>query len=206
MSNRMDPRVVRTRRLLRNALFDLLKERDIQQVTIRDIAERAKVKRPTFYLHYTDKDAFVLQCISDILDELRVAVGFDPPFAHDFAASEPHPVFVRMFRHIADHYPIYSALLVRNRIPAFAEGLLAVLHEFVQSGIDKTEPDDANLTANREVIVKFVESAFLEVIVWWVEKGMPYSEENIAAQLMNLSLHGPYKRNPIRLERRGSDS
>lgn len=207
MTNRMDPRVVRTRRLLRNALFELLEERDLQQLTIQDIADRATVKRPTFYLHYEDKESFVLQCIGDILNELREAVDSTPDaYGLPFSPDEPHPVFVRMFRHIAERYPIYSALLVRNRIPAFADGLLAVLHDFVERGVNETEPDDGNLTASREVVVKYVEAAFLEVIAWWVEKGMPYSEQEIAAQLMNLSVRGPYRTNPTRLRERGSDS
>jgi hypothetical protein len=43
-----------------------------------------------------------------------------------------------------------------------------------------------------------VESAFLEVIIWWIEKGMHISEKEMAFQLMNLSIKGPYNHNPMK--------
>jgi len=56
-------------------------------------------------------------------------------------------------------------------IPAsFSAGLLAVIHDYVLEGINEAEPDDANLTAHRDVTVKFIEAAFLEVIIWWIER------------------------------------
>ena len=52
----LDPRVVRTRRLLLNAFEELLDEQGaIRDVSIQSIAERAGVNRVTFYAHFTDK-------------------------------------------------------------------------------------------------------------------------------------------------------
>ncbi|UQZ86099.1 transcriptional regulator BetI [Paenibacillus konkukensis] len=195
-----DPRVIRTQRLLRAALIDLMEERELEQITVQDIAERATVKRATFYLHYEDKQALLTQCIDELLNELReqVDTAESDYESFDYLSGEPHPSFVRLFHHISVHYNFYTAMLVKNRVAPFAEGLLKVIHEFVSRGIDRTEPDDGNLTARREVVVKYVESAFLEVIIWWLERQMPYSESDMAAQLMNLSIHGPYIRIPGR--------
>jgi len=52
----LDPRVVRTRRLLLNAFEELLDEHGaIRDVSIQSITERAGVNRITFYAHFTDK-------------------------------------------------------------------------------------------------------------------------------------------------------
>jgi len=197
---RTDPRVIRTRRLLKKALIELMDEREFEQVTVQDIADRATVKRATFYLHFADKTALVQHCIHETLHELRASIADAPGDEgdFDFTVGEPHPIFVRLFHHIAENYDFYRAMLVQNRIPAFSAGLLEVIHEFVLNGINLTEPDDRNLIAHRDVTVKYVESAFLEVIVWWIERQMPYDEREMAAQLMNLSIHGPYKRTPGR--------
>ena len=37
------------------------------------------------------------------------------------------------------------------------------------------EPDDQKLTVPREMAVRFMRTAFLEVIVWWLENDMPYT-------------------------------
>ncbi|GAF07772.1 TetR-like C-terminal domain-containing protein [Paenibacillus pini] len=70
--------------------------------------------------------------------------------------------------------------------------MMNLIHEFVSQGINRTEPNDHNLTAKRDVIIKYVESGFLEVIIWWIENQMPYKEQDMAAQLMNVSIKGPY--------------
>ncbi|MCY9669985.1 TetR/AcrR family transcriptional regulator [Paenibacillus alginolyticus] len=201
---KMDPRVVRTHQLLRRALIELMEERDFEQITVQDISERATVKRATFYLHFDDKQAFVQQYMNEILEDLRehllVSEGSDPE-EFDMLSGKAHPSFVRLFHQIAENFNLYYALLVRNRVPYFASALLEVIHEFISKGVDFTEPDDRNLTATREIVVKYVESAFLEVIIWWVANNMPYSEEEIAAHLMNLSIRGPYKHIPERKSR-----
>ena len=51
----LDPRVKRTRKFLQTALLDLLREKPLQTITVRDIAERATVNRATFYAHFVDK-------------------------------------------------------------------------------------------------------------------------------------------------------
>ena len=56
---RVDPRVTRTRKLIRDALTSLIAERSFESVTVLDIAERATINRATFYAHYTDKFALL---------------------------------------------------------------------------------------------------------------------------------------------------
>jgi len=56
---RVDPRIMRTRKLIREALASLLAEKSFESVTVQDIAERATVNRATFYAHFTDKFALL---------------------------------------------------------------------------------------------------------------------------------------------------
>lgn len=51
----VDPRIRRTRVLLQDALFNLLKSKPFESVTVQDITTEATVSRATFYSHYLDK-------------------------------------------------------------------------------------------------------------------------------------------------------
>ncbi|MFF2446535.1 TetR/AcrR family transcriptional regulator [Neobacillus sp. NPDC058068] len=197
---RTDPRVIRTQRLLKHALIDLMEERKFEQITVQDISDRASIKRVTFYLHYKDKNALLIQSIDDVLSELREQITkcISYPNDFEFRENEPHPSFIELFHQIAAQFPFYKALLVKNRVAYLTNGLLEIIHEFVSEGINQTEPDDNNLTANRDLIIKYVESAFLEVIIWWVENNMHYSEHEMAVQLMALSIKGPYHHIPTK--------
>ncbi len=57
--SRVDPRVTRTRKLIRDALASLLADKNFESITVQDIAGRATVNRATFYAHFTDKFALL---------------------------------------------------------------------------------------------------------------------------------------------------
>ena len=63
--NMNDPRVKRTRQLLKQALSDLLAEKAFQEITVQDIADRATVNRVTFYAHFEDKYDLISSVIRD---------------------------------------------------------------------------------------------------------------------------------------------
>lgn len=51
----LDPRIKRTRELLKQALISLMMEKSFQAITVQDIAQKATVNRVTFYAHFADK-------------------------------------------------------------------------------------------------------------------------------------------------------
>ncbi|MGK5511560.1 TetR/AcrR family transcriptional regulator [Brevibacillus formosus] len=63
--NEYDPRVKRTRQLLQDAFTSLVKEKDFETITVRDITEKATVNRATFYAHFTDKFAILESMINE---------------------------------------------------------------------------------------------------------------------------------------------
>jgi AcrR family transcriptional regulator len=67
----IDPRVKRTRQLIKQAFFDLMREKSYPDISIQDIAERATVNRGTFYAHFADKSALLDTVIRE---EFRQAV------------------------------------------------------------------------------------------------------------------------------------
>lgn len=54
-----DPRVLRSRRMLMEALFRLLNQKEFDDISIQEIADEATLNRATFYLHYPDKNALL---------------------------------------------------------------------------------------------------------------------------------------------------
>lgn len=85
--NEVDPRVKRTRKLLRDALVSLLAEKSFQSISVQDIAERATLNRATFYAHFEDKYALMDYVVRETFRaEIEQRVG-DP---RSFTASKLH--------------------------------------------------------------------------------------------------------------------
>jgi AcrR family transcriptional regulator len=54
-----DPRILRSRRMLMDALAKLLNEKEFEDISVQEIADAATLNRATFYLHYPDKNALL---------------------------------------------------------------------------------------------------------------------------------------------------
>src|ERR1700678_4684254 len=59
-----DPRILRSRRMLMDALARLLMKKEFEDVSVQEIADEATLNRATFYLHYPDKNA-LLQAMTE---------------------------------------------------------------------------------------------------------------------------------------------
>lgn len=64
-----DKRVLKTRKAITTAFMELTLEKDMQKITVSDIAERAVINRSTFYLHYADAKE-VLDDIENNISEI----------------------------------------------------------------------------------------------------------------------------------------
>ncbi len=76
---KIDPRVKRTRQLVREALVELVQEKPLDNITVQDIAARAGVNRATFYAHFEDKYALMNYTLREMFQEQLAEKLIDPP-------------------------------------------------------------------------------------------------------------------------------
>jgi len=152
----VDRRVQRTRKALRGALLELMRERGYESVSIQDIVDRADVGRSTFYAHYADKEDLLRENVAALGAHLRTQM--DP-------AAAPHPAlaFARpMLAHVDAVRPMFVGLLGDKRsavVHACFEDELAGL---VREGLD--DADGAPAAAVEAVVV----AGFFALARWWV--------------------------------------
>lgn len=53
--SKIDPRVLRTRKLIMDSFINLSEQKDFTDITIKDITTEAMINRATFYYHFEDK-------------------------------------------------------------------------------------------------------------------------------------------------------
>ena len=74
----LDRRVRKTRRQLKECLTRLLKEKKIQDITVRELAEMADINRGTFYLHYKDVFDLMDQIKNELIEEVESVLTHHP--------------------------------------------------------------------------------------------------------------------------------
>ena len=65
---------IRSKRLINEALADLLHEKPLDKITVTDVVNRAELNRGTFYAHYKDIPDVVDHLIQQTFDTIRSAV------------------------------------------------------------------------------------------------------------------------------------
>ncbi|MGI6608531.1 MAG: TetR/AcrR family transcriptional regulator [Erysipelotrichaceae bacterium] len=80
---KVDARVRYTRKVLKEALLELLKEKPVNKITVKSVCELAGLNRATFYAHYNDCFHLLENIERELLDEfqksLKMMDNFDVP-------------------------------------------------------------------------------------------------------------------------------
>lgn len=96
-NRKKDRRVVRTQRSIRNALAQLLVEKDVEKISIKEIAERADVDRKTVYNYYSS--------VYEILAEL------ENDWVEDFDQFTKRLENVRGTEYLEQFFPVLAELI-----------------------------------------------------------------------------------------------
>lgn len=188
MSNkRIDPRILRTRKLLRQALIELTPQKSFEDITIQDITDQATLNRATFYLHYKDKNELLL----DVFERLVTDALPQPPTQLDTFDLNTEGPILAVFDHVAEYANFYRAILGENGVPAFMARIRHIIEGIVLEWLSAANLLDHLDGVDPEVMVNFLAAAYLGVITWWLEKDLPYSAVEMQRQLLSLAPFNP---------------
>lgn len=182
---KLDRRVVRTRRLLRDALMELILEDGYDAVTVRSIAERANVGRATFYLHYPGgKEELLLSNLETIYDELVERIK---PFKRDLTLSGKPHASQAAFEHAAEHRDLYLVILHGQGAAAIAQRIRKYLAGVIEEDLKALA---AESLLPLEIVATYMAGSLVTLITWWLESDMPHSAEYMAETYSQLTLPG----------------
>jgi AcrR family transcriptional regulator len=187
--DRTDPRIVRTARACERAVVELASEQSISQLTVADLAERAKVTRATFYNHYASPlELLVHVLLADLerahRDEekrrtegglsaaelLRVSIVDVADHIERFKAVYQHavddPADGAVYEALVRHFTAYAeAFIARCSHPDLPDHNHDVIAHFVAHGF--AGAIKAWLGRNSATKGDLVDAAFACAPVWW---------------------------------------
>lgn len=69
---KVDRRIYKTKKSIREALIIILKEKNRHQITVKELAEMADINRKTFYSHYDNIDDIFSSIEDEIIEKLLI--------------------------------------------------------------------------------------------------------------------------------------
>ncbi|MDQ6420409.1 TetR/AcrR family transcriptional regulator C-terminal domain-containing protein [Paenibacillus sp. LHD-117] len=186
-----DPRVVRTRQLIRDAFVELLQEMDIEKLSVNRIAERATINRVTFYLHYRDIPDMMEKMADDMIQEIEAILEKPSTASSDDEGDMDGTILLNLLEHIASHAAFYKVVLASKRTPVFTDRLLKLLKELITVIVDRrgSESNLSKAGIQKDIAIWYSSSALIGTIVAWLRHDMPYTPRYMAEQFSLLRRH-----------------
>lgn len=185
MEKNEDRRVRKTKKLLKNGLAELMKEKPIKNITVRELSELVDINRGTFYLHYKDIYDMVEQIQDELFTEFNQIIE-----EHEFDNTDNSlfPMLVDIFKHIADNAEMVQSLIGKNGSAIFVDKLKNVVKEKCLSNMYTTLKPDKNIEF--KYFYFFVISGCIGIFHEWLNNGMKENPKEIALIVENLILKG----------------
>jgi AcrR family transcriptional regulator len=167
VADRTDPRIVRTAQACGGAIVELASEHPISQITVADLAERAKVTRATFYNHYASPLELLIQVL---LADLERAHLHEEERRAEGGLSSAEMLRLSIVD-VADHIERFRAVYLQAvHDPADGGVYEALVRHFTDYAVAFiarcTHPDLPD--ANHHVIAQFVAHGFAGAIKAWL--------------------------------------
>ena len=180
----VDRRVLKTKRAIRNAFAKLMVEKDINDITIMELADTADINRKTFYNYYSGVYQVVEDIERDILtsyEELLGGIEFKQYM------NTPYSLFERFSLLINMDPEFFGYLLSMN-------GNVNLITRIMRLLKDKTcEVMVAQLDLDAykaDIMLDFVLSGMLSVYQHWFNSEQSISAEEVSQIISTMSFSG----------------
>ena len=180
----MDRRVIRTKKAIRNAFAQLLSVKELDDITVKDIAELADINRKTFYSYYSGVHMILEETENEIVEDFEAAIRDLPP---DKLVREPYLLFSRLSAIINADIDFYEPLMKVNR----SSSLIAKVSEMLKQKVRESYAAFSRVGEETfNIMVDFTFSGLFSVYQSWFNSERRQSIEEISRTLSTLCFEG----------------
>lgn len=181
---KVDRRIAKTKKAIYRAFAELLSEKNINDITIKDIADKADINRKTFYNYYNGIYDLTGEIENSIIDSFEQVL-------RDTNINEllhnPYSMFEALTRIINSNLDFYQHLISIESNSNLVSKLFKSLKTRAEEVISQyTLLDDATL----DIVLDFVVSGMFTVFQHWFNSSREHSIDDMAKIVATLSFNG----------------
>lgn len=179
-----DRRVLKTKRAMHNAFAQLLAEKDINDITVREIADAADINRKTFYRYY----AGIYELMGEVENEVTTQLerGMQGVDLRE-CLEKPYIIFDKLNALISSDLVFYGSLLRMETNSALSEKMRRLLQERTAEQLRAQFPAAEKAL---EPAAQFLVSGMLTVYKEWFRGDRSRSLESVSKTVGTLCLQG----------------
>lgn len=178
-SKRLDRRKKYTRKVLKDSLLKLLKEKQISAITVKELCELADINRSTFYAHYSDQFDLLEQIEEELIGDMKMYLS-----SYNFEKEdETLQMTERLIKYFASKQEECQTLLNENSDSSFQTKVMNVAQEFIMKNWMGVVHLDEDIS---EYLSSFIVSGSIQVMKVWLNNGMDKSPGEMAEIIVNV--------------------
>ncbi|MCD8149061.1 MAG: TetR/AcrR family transcriptional regulator [Clostridiales bacterium] len=178
----MDLRIVKTNRALTESLKYLLTRKSLNEITVNEICERAMVRRPTFYKHFSDKYELLVFAITGILEDTG-RKAHEKQLSSDEEGREFYYSILYLFEYVEENDVLFGALKDSCSSAFVRETLIDSITEDIIEYLHKHELPDTVSDTSLELACQFLTGAIFQSIDWWLNHKEQLTKYEMAEQI-----------------------
>ncbi|ALS77453.1 TetR/AcrR family transcriptional regulator [Planococcus kocurii] len=183
MNSTEDRRILRTQKKLKTALLYLLKEKELKQLTITEVAKRADCNRVTFYSHYKDLNDLLAAIVTDHLESLASYFRKSFQDLKRFSSTDIQR-HLPIFEHIYQHQFIFQLIIKGEVLPGSQNQFCETLIQISATELQLEETSDLEIPT----LNYFMTYGSLGFFFYWIQQDFKDSPKIMAGKLAQL--HG----------------
>lgn len=173
-----DRRTLKTRKAIREALAELLTKKDLQKVTVQEIADKAEINRVTFYKHYLD----VYDLYDKTEQEILVEIGM---LVLRLEEIPPDKFFTELTGYIEENRTVFSMIFSPN-----AKGTMRAKFDRCIDGLFRQTISEKHSIGLNDTLLsyqtRYRSQGCVAVLEKWVTDGFSEPKEFIVKTLSGL--------------------
>lgn len=175
LKNPEDRRARRTRRLLKESLLGLMRQKCFSEISVRDVTDSADMNRSTFYLHYTDTAQLLQSAEEDLLAEAQALI--DSHIRESVEDRTVRHMFEPILDFVVEHRETCTILFENNGVSQFTEHLQQLIQyngaEIIRAWF---RPKDEQQLS---YLLGFITYGLIGLIREWFQGNMELSKEEL---------------------------
>ncbi|MGL4662880.1 MAG: TetR/AcrR family transcriptional regulator [Culicoidibacterales bacterium] len=190
MNEKIDLRVIKTKKAIHDAFLLLIKTKEYEKITVQDIAKEAMINRNTFYLHYVDKFDLMEQTWKYYFDKLNVCLveyGEQPPVLDKQLFQT---LLKTMLNTIDENIEFFYTMAVHNTQTQFTTQLKQSFYDF-----NLKQRKGKMMSKESQIRFEYMLSGMVGVVMLWILEHETMTVDNIVQQLVEIHFE-----NDIRIE------
>lgn len=172
---------IRSKRLIREAYMELLKEKPLEKITVTDIVKRADINRGTFYAHYADTQAVLEQIENEIIERMK---EFLADFNYRNFYQNPLPTLLKVVRFLEENKPYREFLESTKNAEPFLSRARKIFADYLKS--DLQIPEEVKNSLEFKTGILFISGGIINVYRAWFQGETDQSPEELSITLAKL--------------------